>query len=83
MCPHRIFGSCFQWFDLEKVVRQKQNFSPNIIIGVSIWIVICELNKVYEMKEFVVGESVQSLYDKKKKVVQNVQFCTPFVQLVQ
>ena len=34
------------------------------------------------MKEFVVGESVQSLYDKKKKVVQNVQSYTPIVRLV-
>ena len=46
---------------------EKQNFLSNIISGISIRIIMCKLNKVYEMKEFVVGESVQSLYDKTKK----------------
>ena len=40
-------------------------FSSNIISGVSIRIVMCELNKVQEMT--MCHESVQSLNDKKKK----------------
>ena len=36
--------------DLEKGEKCKNIFfSSNIIIGVSIWIIICELNKVYKM----------------------------------
>ena len=43
---------------------------------------MCELNKVHEIKEFVVGERIILRMTRKKKVVQNVQFYTPLVQLV-
>ena len=65
--PHIMCEPCFQWFDLKNDIKRKFFFSLNIIIKVSIWIVICELNKVHEIKEFVVGECIILRWQEEKK----------------
>ena len=74
---HMMCEPCFQWFDLKNDIKRKFFFSLNIIIKVSIWIVICDLNKVHEIKEFVVGERIILRRQEKKSYSKCTVLYTP------